>query len=106
MDLPIPHGAVAALAAFVRQRLTEAGDALAPLWSRRGSTDVQVHASARQLAMVIVTASAPFAPTPQARARLLRQMHATGLLSEREADRTARVLLAGDHDGDALGVAG
>ena len=35
---------------------------------------------------VIVAAAAPFAPTAQARARLLRQAHASGLLTAREAE--------------------
>jgi hypothetical protein len=34
-----------------------------------------------QVAMVVVGAAAPFAPTSYARARLLRQLHASGLLS-------------------------
>jgi hypothetical protein len=42
--------------------------------------------------MVIVGAAAPFAPTSYARARLLRQMHASGLLSEQEADQAEQIL--------------
>jgi len=49
-------------------------------------------AAARQLATVIVGAAAPFAPTSYSRARLIRQMHASGLLSAEEARRTEIVL--------------
>lgn len=108
MDVPTPPHAVVALAAFVRQRLADVtesiGGTLAPLWPRRdddvlpavrgraAQSGKVVETSARQLAMVIVGAAAPFAPTPQARMRLLRQMHASGLLSRREADDAVEVL--------------
>jgi hypothetical protein len=36
---------------------------------------------------VVMSAAAPFAPTSFARARLLRQMHAAGLLSARETEQ-------------------
>ena len=104
MEAPTPSNAVVALAAFVRQRLADVtgtiGGTIAPLLARRESGEVlpatrapRAEAStARQLAMVIVGAAAPFAPTPQARIRLLRQMHASGLLSRREADDAVEVL--------------
>ena len=96
MELPTPPQAVVALATFVRQRLAEVGDTLSPLLGRRDDTSVaEIDASrsaARQLAMVIVTAAAPFAPTSYARARLLRQMHASGLLTEQEADQAVEIL--------------
>ena len=102
MELPTPQGAVVALAAFVRQRLTEVGDTIAPLLNRRDAASAdriqageQTHRTARQFAAVIVAAAAPFASTSYARARLLRQMHASGLLTEQEAEQTI----------DALGVA-
>ena len=102
MDLPTPQGAVVALAAFVRQRLADVGDTIAPLLTRRegGAVDriqagEQAHRTARQFAAVIVAAAAPFASTSYARARLLRQMHASGLLSEQEAEQTI----------DSLGIA-
>ena len=48
-------------------------------------------AAARQPALVIVGAAAPFAPTSYARARLLRQLHACGLVAgEREPDPNTR----------------
>jgi hypothetical protein len=101
MDLPTPPQALAALAGFVRERLAEVSDTLAPLWARRegevlpalrkeqGDTVV---AAARQLAMVIVGAAAPFATTSYSRARLVRQMHASGLLADEHLARTERLL--------------
>lgn len=78
MDVPNPQHAVAALAAFVRQRLQDVGGTLAPLWSRRDEPDEEGPSSP---ATLIVCAGAPFAPTAQARARLLRQAHASGVLT-------------------------
>lgn len=113
MDAPTPSNAVVALAAFVRQRLADVtetiGGTLAPLWpvrredaevvpAGRGSRPSAELSTARHLAMVIVGAAAPFAPTPQARVRLLRQMHASGLLSGREADDAVEVLTTVDAD--------
>lgn len=103
MDIPTPPQAVAALAAFVRDRLGEVSDTLAPLWSRRGDVEVlsadgehpadrSVVATARQLALVIVGAAAPFAPTSYSRARLIRQMHASGLLTDEHVRRAEQVL--------------
>src|SRR4051794_9559826 len=101
MDLPGPPAAVAALAAFVRDRLNGVSDALAPLWTRRdegaevvpaGRDAPAVLGAARQLAMVIVGATAPFASTSYSRARLIRQMHASGLLSADELRWTGVVL--------------
>jgi hypothetical protein len=103
MDLPTPPQAVAALAAFVRARLAEASDTLGPLWNRREGTEVlpaltreqpdhSVVAAARQLARVIVGAAAPFATTSYSRARLIRQMHASGLLSDEHVVRTEPLL--------------
>jgi hypothetical protein len=91
---------VVAFAAFVRQRLAEVSGALAPLLQRSDSTEVTLpghpdgsaRSAARQLAMVIVSAAAPFAPTAHARARLLRQAHASGLLSTDETDQVQRAL--------------
>ena len=82
-----PLDAAAAIAAFVRQRLAEVGD-FVPHWTR----PEEVPAAARQVAMVIVGAAAPFATTSYARARLLRQLHATGLLTAAESDRAACLL--------------
>ena len=99
MELPTPPQAVVALASFVRQRLAEVGDTLSPLLGRREDGALAIAAeteaarnAARQFAMVIVGAAAPFAPTSYARARLLRQMHASGLLSEQEADQAVEIL--------------
>lgn len=91
MELPTPPQAVAALAAFVRGRLAEMSGTIGPLLGRREDAAV-VAASARQLAVVIVGAAAPFAPTSYARARLLRQMHASGLLSDEHLRQTRELL--------------
>jgi hypothetical protein len=104
MDLPSPPRAVAALAAFVRDRLAEVTGTISPLLSRRDGADVQLveaneHAvvtAARQFALVIVGAAAPFAQTSYSRARLLRQMHASGLLTADEARRTSTLLALED----------
>ena len=100
MELPTPPQAVVAFAAFLRQRLSEVGDTLVPLLTRRDDTAVAVpgdgeagkRSAVHQLATVIVGAAAPFAPTSYARARLLRQMHASGLLSQQEADQAEQIL--------------
>jgi O-antigen ligase len=78
MELPAPPQAVVALAAFIRDRLAEA--------SARGT------AAIGGAATVIVGAAAPFAPTSYSRARLIRQMHASGLLNADEVRRTRAVL--------------
>jgi hypothetical protein len=101
MDVPTPPRAVSAVsavnaaAAFARQRLAEVGEKLGPLRSARTAAP-RAGASlpvpraelvtARQLAMVIVGATAPFAPTTHARARLLRQAYASGLFAAREPE--------------------
>jgi hypothetical protein len=95
---PLPTTVVAAFAAFVRQRLADVGSTLVPLLQRRESTELAVPESdgargaARQLAMVIIGAAAPFAPTSHARARLLRQAHASGLLNSHETEQVQRAL--------------
>jgi hypothetical protein len=99
VDLPTPPAALAALASFVRDRLADVQGTLSPLLSgrldnraaERGSTE-GVRATARHVAMVIVGAAAPFAPNAYARTRLLRQMYAAGLLSDREAKQAEEVL--------------
>ncbi|MDT4926464.1 MAG: hypothetical protein QOG01_4177 [Pseudonocardiales bacterium] len=106
MDIPTPPQAVIALAAFLRERLVDVSDSLSPLWKRDGAEIVpagerSVVAAARQLATVIVGAAAPFAPTSYSRARLIRQMHASGLLTDDEVRRTVAIL---DQDGDAYGA--
>src|SRR5581483_2371869 len=98
-----PPQAVAALASFVRSRLAEVSGTLAPLWARREGIEIlparagelserAVAAAARQLALVIVGAAAPFAPTSYSRARLIRQTHATGLLTDEHVRRARAVL--------------
>jgi len=91
MGIPTPVDAVAAFASFVRDRLSD----VTLGWTRRPENDLvpagpDSVGTARQLAMVIIGAAAPFAPTAQARARLLRQAHASGLLSDREAAQFRR----------------
>jgi hypothetical protein len=76
---------LANLAAFVRDRLARRGDA--PLAVGNGSAA----ASDRQLEVAFAAAAAPFAPTSYARARLLRQMHASGLLTGHEADQAEQL---------------
>jgi hypothetical protein len=105
VELPTPPQAVAALAAFVRDRLTEVSGTLAPLWSGRdtvevlpadaGPADRSVVATARQVAVVIMGAAAPFASTSYSRARLIRQMHASGLLTDEHVRRVERILPPG-----------
>jgi len=103
MDLPTPPQAVAALATFVRDRLNEVSGTLTPLRNRRDGAEVlsadgepavdrSVVGAARQLALVIVSAAAPFAPTSYSRARLIRQMHASGLLTDEHLRRTRQLL--------------
>jgi hypothetical protein len=106
MDLPTRPQAVVALATFLKERLAEVSDTLAPLWNRRDGAEVlpalgreqadgSVLAAARQLALVIVGAAAPFATTSYSRARLIRQMHASGLLTDEHLSRTQQVLEIG-----------
>ena len=94
MEIPTPTHALAAFATFVRARLADVGGTLAPLITRGDRTDVvparpgrdhDPRHAARSLATVIITAAAPFAPTSHARARLLRQAHASGLLRQAQA---------------------
>lgn len=96
MEIPTPPQAVVALATFVRDRLVGVSETIAPLWKLRGDEveivtsvgeDTSVVAAARQLATVIVGAAAPFAATSYSRARLIRQMHASGLLTDDDVYR-------------------
>jgi len=99
MEVPTPPAALAALANFVRSRLAEVQDTLAPLWpsasrsvERAAPVADGVRTTARQIATVIVSAAAPFAQNSYARTRLIRQMHASGLLTDAET-RQAETLL-------------
>jgi hypothetical protein len=100
MQLPRIHGltggltSLAGLAAFIRGRLGEVGDSLVPLLARRGEAPAALTGDRALDAtrQVVVSAAAPFAPTSYARARLLRQMHATGLLSELETEQVRALL--------------
>jgi len=87
---------VIALAALLRRRLGEVtGTALAALARREGVAalaaarghDSHGIGAAMHVAMVMVAAGAPLAPSPQARVRLLRQLHASGPLSAGEPER-------------------
>ena len=49
-------------------------------------------AAARHFATAVVGAAAPFAPTSYSRARLIRQMHASGLLSDDQVRATVAAL--------------
>lgn len=108
MDMPaIPTPpSLTALASFVRERLNEVSESIAPLWRGRADgvevvtsvrPDSAAVATARQFATVVVSAAAPFAPNAYARARLIRQLHATGLLTADEVHRvtTATAVLDG-----------
>lgn len=77
--------AIVALAAFIRDRLADISGAL------RSGRDSHV-------TLVLVGAVAPFATTSYARARLLRQMHGSGLLSAEQVARVERIF---DADGGA-----
>jgi hypothetical protein len=110
MELPTAPQAVVALAAFLRERLADVSDTLAPLWVRRDGVeilpardhepaDLSVIGAARQLAMVLVGAAAPLATTSYSRARLIRQMHASGLLTDEHLVRTRRLLELATDDG-------
>jgi hypothetical protein len=110
MAVPTPANAVAAFASFVRDRLADVGGTLAPRWTRHGDAEVvragehhEAVGAARHLAMVIIGAAAPFAPTSHARARLLRQAHASGLLSDHEAEQVGiaeQLAVTGRRHGD------
>jgi hypothetical protein len=100
MDLPLARQApqaLTALASFLRDRLAEVSETV--FRTRRDgellparSDDATVVAAARQFAMVLVGAAAPFATTSYSRARLIRQMHASGLLTDEHLVRTERLL--------------
>lgn len=100
MDIPSPPQAVAALAAFVRARLGDVSGtvntALAPLLRGPDRHPALAVDAARQFATAVVGAAAPFAPTSYSRARLIRQMHASGLLSDEQARITHDALR--EHD--------
>ena len=100
MDLPRPPQALTALASFLRDRLAEVSDSVfrndrarrdGELLPAR-SDDATVVAAARQFAMVLVGAAAPFATTSYSRARLIRQMHASGLLTDEHLARSEQLL--------------
>lgn len=82
--LSVPLSTLPALANFIRDRL----DALAPMRSRRDAELRALPGGGDRLAdsaTAIAAAAAPFAPSSFARARLLRQMHACGLLTAQES---------------------
>jgi hypothetical protein len=67
---------IAGLAALIRTRLAE-------VWRSEALAAERT---------VIISAAEPFAPTSYARARLLRQMHACGLLSDQETEQAEALL--------------
>jgi hypothetical protein len=67
LSAPSPTAVLAALAAFVRDRL--------------GSVTGNVSDFPDAVSLVVVGAAGTFAPTSYSRARLARQMHASGLLA-------------------------
>jgi hypothetical protein len=88
-----PQHAVVALASFLRRRLSEVGSLLPLRRFAKQHTPAQLELvrQQREAADLILAATEPFATTSFARARLLRQMHAAGLLSQDEADRAAEL---------------
>lgn len=85
---------LASLAAFIRDRLAEVAPAAGSLWGRREDAPLALTDGRGQSSgplAVVIAAAGPFAPTSYARARLLRQMHASGLLSDAEAARAEQV---------------
>lgn len=78
MNLPLPPALIAALAAFLRDRLANVTDTVGKLGD-----------------VVVVGAAAPFAPTAYSRARLVRQMHASGLLCGEDAEAALPAVAAG-----------
>jgi hypothetical protein len=99
MAVPTPPTALAALARRIRRRLADVQDTFGPLRTRQrwSLSDLRkspetVHAAARQVATVIVAAAAPYASNSYARTRLIRQMHAAGLLTLTEAEQAEHVL--------------
>ncbi len=87
MQLPgLPS--LADLAGFIRQRLV-AADAR---WRRGEPAAASTDAPNAPADLVVVAAAAPFAATSFARARLLRQLHACGLLTERESEQAEQLL--------------
>ncbi|HZZ95737.1 MAG TPA: hypothetical protein VFE19_01890 [Jatrophihabitantaceae bacterium] len=94
--IPVLSGGLttlAGLAAFIRGRLGEVGDSLAPRLARRGDTPNAITGdpALESARLIVIGAAAPFAATSYARARLLRQMHATGLLSDLSEQETEQV---------------
>ena len=87
MQLPtLPY--LADLAGFIRHRLA----VVDALW-RRADPALEAGREAAEdgADLVVVAAAAPFAATSFARARLLRQLHACGLLTEHESVRAERL---------------
>jgi hypothetical protein len=61
-------------------------------WLWRLWREASVQPTAPDAQSTVVSAAPIFAPTPYARARLLRQMHASGLLSDGEPQQAKRFL--------------
>jgi hypothetical protein len=92
LQLSNATAALESLALFLRATIAEVGDSLAPLLHREGRPSADSKVRAQQVAAVITTAAAPFAQNAYARARLLRQMHASGLLTRHEAQCAVEIL--------------
>ena len=76
-----PLSSLVDLAVLIRQRVAH---------TLRGRPDAGVE-RAQQPDTVVLAAAAPFAATSFARARLLRQLHAAGLLSPAETEQAERL---------------
>jgi hypothetical protein len=89
MDLSTPSRVVLVVGAYVRRRLTRTvGPLAAPLAAPLGRVgldrpslhDDGSEASTNRATVVVIAPAATFAPTSRARARLLRQLRASGML--------------------------
>ncbi len=84
MQLPaVPY--LAELAGYIRHRL-------AAVDTRWGRGDTGPEPTEGPADVVVIAATAPFAASSFARARLLRQLHACGLLTEGESAQAERLL--------------
>jgi hypothetical protein len=79
---------LAEVAGFLRHRLA----AVDALWRRAAADAGPFGDDGAGADLVVIAAAAPFAATSFARARLLRQLHACGLLTDGESAQAERLL--------------
>jgi hypothetical protein len=87
MNLPLPPALLAALATYLRTRVVDR------------LVDVS------DTVTVVVGAAAPFAPNAYSRARLVRQMYASGLLRAEDTETAQRALAVIEEANPALRAA-